>query len=130
MHLDIGQKAEDLRNVLQLRPVELEVLPRGEMAIALVKPLADQRQLPHLPRGERAIGNGDAQHIGVELEIEAILQAQRTELIIRKRAIQPPFHLIGKLGDPFAHEALVKFVIAIHGSRPCKFGLLAEVRAH
>ena len=36
MHLDIGQSAENVGRVLELDPVELDVLARGEMAVALV----------------------------------------------------------------------------------------------
>jgi hypothetical protein len=32
MHLDIGELFQDCRDILQARPIELEVLPGGEMA--------------------------------------------------------------------------------------------------
>ena len=72
--------------VLELDPVELDVLPRGEMAVAAVILLGDLGELAHLPRRQRAIGNGDAQHIGVELQIEAVHQPQRPELVLGQRA--------------------------------------------
>ena len=36
VHLDPGELGEDLRNVLEARPVELDVLPGGEVAVAAV----------------------------------------------------------------------------------------------
>jgi hypothetical protein len=77
VHLDIGEQVENVGDVAQLRPVELEISARGEMAVAAVIALADQRELAHLLRGKRAVGHRDPQHIGVELQIDAVLQAQR-----------------------------------------------------
>jgi hypothetical protein len=37
---------------------------------------------------EHAVGNGDAQHRAVPLDVEAILQAQRTQLVDRQLAGQ------------------------------------------
>ena len=37
MHLDVGERAQDLGHVDQLHPVELQILPRGEMAVAAVE---------------------------------------------------------------------------------------------
>ena len=34
MHLDFGQRRQDVGSVLKLDPVELHVLPGGEMAVA------------------------------------------------------------------------------------------------
>ncbi len=116
VHLDIGEKVEDIGHVLELGPVELEILPRGEMAVAAIVAVADQRELPHLPRGERAVGNGDAQHIGVQLQVEAVLQAQRLELILRQRAVEAPFHLRPELAHALAHEARIEFVIPVHAA--------------
>ena len=44
VHLDVGQRVEDVRHVAQLRPVELDVLPRGEVPVALVPALGDHRR--------------------------------------------------------------------------------------
>ena len=77
MHLDLGQRVEDVGHVAQLRPVELDVLPGGEMAVAVVPAVGDHRQLAQLPRVQRAVGDRDAQHVGVELQIEAVHQPQR-----------------------------------------------------
>ena len=70
----------------QRRPVILKVLPGGEMGITAVIFAGDVPQHPHLRRAERAIRDCHPQHIGVQLQIEAILQPQRTELIFAQLA--------------------------------------------
>src|SRR5262249_21936064 len=67
MHLDVGERAQDLRNVDQLHPVELEILPRSEVAIAAIPAATDHGKLAELAWAKHAIGNGDAQHISVQL---------------------------------------------------------------
>ena len=69
VHLDRRQLGKNVGRILQLDPVILDVLPGGEMAIALVILARDMGEHVHLLRIERAIGNGDAQHIGVQLQI-------------------------------------------------------------
>ena len=44
------------------------------MAVALVVFARDVGQHAQLPRRKRAVGNGDAQHVGVKLEIESVHQ--------------------------------------------------------
>jgi cyanate lyase len=39
-------------------------------------------ELAHLPAVERAIGDGDAQHVGVKLQIDAVHQPQGLERIL------------------------------------------------
>ena len=82
VHFHIGQRRKNGGHILQHRPVVLDVLARGEMAIALVIGVSDHCQLPHLARRKRAVGNGHAQHIGVQLQIEAVHQAQRAKFIL------------------------------------------------
>ena len=45
--------------------------------------------------GQRAIGHGDAQHIGVQLQIEAVHQPERLELIFGQLAGEAACHLTG-----------------------------------
>jgi hypothetical protein len=52
------------------------------MPVATVIGLGDMGELAHLLRRQRAIGDGDAQHIGVKLQVEAVHQPQRPELIL------------------------------------------------
>ena len=113
VHVHFGQFAQDGGSVFQLDPVELEVLARGEVAVALVVFTADLGQLAELRRGQDAVGNGDAQHIGVKLEIQAVHQAQRLELVFRQFTGQTARHLFAELLHTLGDEAAVKIVIAI-----------------
>ena len=82
MHFDGRQLSENVGCVGQFDPVILQVLARREVAITAVIFLRDLTQLAHLPGRQRAIGDGDAQHIGVQLQIKAVHQPQRLELIL------------------------------------------------
>jgi len=84
VHFDRGQIQQNVRRIGQCRPVILNVLPGREMAVAAIIFPGDVRQHAHLAAREGAIGHGHPQHIGVELEIEAVHQAQRLELIFRQ----------------------------------------------
>ena len=44
VHIMLGQPVEDIRHALQLNPVELDVLPGGEVPVAPVMDLGDMRQ--------------------------------------------------------------------------------------
>ena len=72
MHLDLGERGEDVGDVDELDPVELKILPRGEVAVAAIEAPADHGELAQLARAQHAIGNGDAEHIGVQLEVEPV----------------------------------------------------------
>src|SRR6185369_3066259 len=61
VHVDFGQVAEDVRAVLDLRPVELAVVAGGEMAVAAVVGAGDESQLAQLGGVHHAVGHGDAQ---------------------------------------------------------------------
>ena len=50
VHLDAGEFFENLRNVFQRRPVELDILARGEMAVTLVVAARDMGELAQLAR--------------------------------------------------------------------------------
>ena len=118
VHLDLGQIAEDRRQVRQGRPIVLDVRPRREMAVALVIGAGDMGQPPHLPTVERSIGNGDPQHIGVKLQIDPVHQPQRLELVLGQGAGGAARHLVGKLRHPLTHQGVVELVIAIHQPTP------------
>src|SRR5690606_443875 len=103
---------------LQRRPVELQVLSGCEVAVSFVVGARNMCQHAHLPGRQRAIGNGDAQHVGVELEIDAVHQPEWLELRLRDLAGKPPFNLIAELGDAGLHEGMVEFVVAVHPDDP------------
>ena len=114
VHLDVGQMLQDVRHVGQLRPVELDVLARGEVAEAAVVAPRDVGQLAHLLGRQHAIGHGDAQHVGVQLQIEAVLQAQRAELVLGQLAGDAARDLAAELIDPLLDDGGVEFVVTIH----------------
>ncbi len=118
MHSGGGQIRHGVRQLLLLDPVELDVLPGGEMAVAAIIAPGHMGQGPHLRRRERAIGNGDAQHVGVQLQIDAVHQPQRLELFLAQVAGKAAQHLVAKLIDPLMQECAVEFVINIHDQFP------------
>lgn len=75
VHLHLRQALEDVRHLGQLDPVELDVLPRGEVAVAAVVVAGDAGQGAQLARRQGAVGDGHAQHVGVLLHVQAVLQA-------------------------------------------------------
>ena len=78
------------------------------MAVAAIVAARDMRQRAHLLRRQRAVGNGDAQHIGVELQIDAVHQPQRLELVFGQFAGQPARHLIAEFRDPLGDQVRSK----------------------
>ena len=114
VHLHARQIGEDVGRILQLDPVVLDVLPRGEVAVAAIVLLRDRRQHPHLTAVERAIGNRHAQHVGVQLQVEAVHQPQRLELVFAQLACQPAFALVAKLGHAGIDHGLVVLVVGVH----------------
>ena len=114
MHFDAGELGQNVGHVHQLGPVELQVLARGEMAVALVVFARDMGQHAHLLGRQRAVRHGDAQHIGVKLQIEPVHQPQRLELVFVQLAFQPALHLIAELVHALAHERGIELVISIH----------------
>ena len=115
VHLDLGQFGQDVGHVLQPEPVELDVLARGDVAVALVVAPRNPRQGAHLPGREGAVGNGDPQHVGVELQIEPVQQAQGAELVLREFAAQAPGDLAAELRNPLEDQRPVEFVVSVHG---------------
>ena len=105
---------EDVRHVLQRDPVELQVLARGEVAVVAVVGARDEGELAHLARRQRAVGDGDAQHVGVQLQVDAVHQPQRLELVLGQLAGEAARHLVAELRDAFLDEAAVELVVAIH----------------
>ncbi len=96
------------------RPVELDVLPRREMAVASVILAGDLGERPKLRRRDETIGNRDPQHRRMLLDIEAVLQAQRAKLVLGQFAAQESLRLVAKLRHPPGYEGRVEFVVAVH----------------
>ena len=81
--------------------------------IAIVAP-RHMRQHAHLRGRQRAVGNGDAQHVGVQLQINAVHQPQRPEFVFGQFAGQPARDLIAELGDALGHQRPIEFVVKVH----------------
>ena len=94
-----------------LRPVELDVLARGEVAVAAVVLARDVRQHAQLRRRQQAVGNRHAQHRRVALDVQAVLQAQRAELVFGQLAGEKAPRLVAELRDAFVDDALVVVVV-------------------
>ena len=84
------------------------------MAIAAIVAARDPGQRAHLLRRQRAVGNGDAEHIGVQLQIDAVLQPQHLELVLGEFAGEAALHLVTKFGDAFVDQGAIEFVICVH----------------
>ena len=120
MHLDARQFLQQIAAFFQLDPVILDILPRGEMAVIAVIFARDVRQHPHLAAVERAVRNGNAQHIGVQLQIEAVHQPQRLELVLGHFARKATLHLIAEIGNAGIDDRLIIIVIFIHIRSPSR----------
>ena len=84
------------------------------MAVAAVVAPRHVRQHAHLLRRQRAVGDRDPQHVGVELQIDAVHQAQELELVLGQLAGEAAAHLVAKLGDALVDQRLIEFVVAVH----------------
>ncbi|MNN03387.1 hypothetical protein D3C81_1160750 [compost metagenome] len=116
MHLDLSQVLEDVGHLLQFDPVELDVLTGGEMPVAAIIVAGDARQGAHLAGTEGAVRDRHTQHVGVFLQVQAVLQAQWQELFFTQFASHETLHLIAKLRHALEHQRTVILVILIHGS--------------
>ena len=74
MHLDLGQCIENIGQIHQLRPVELNILSGGEVAVAFIPPVGDVGECEHLSTIQRPVRNRNAKHISVQLQINSIHQ--------------------------------------------------------
>ena len=115
---DVGERLDDVRRLLELDPVVLDVLARREVAEVLVVLARDVREAAHLLRRQRAVRHVDAQHVGVQLQIEAVHEPQRPELVLGELAREPPLHLAAKLRGALGDELCVEFIVSIHRLLP------------
>ena len=118
VHFDLCQFCEQIGAFLQLDPVILDILPRGEMPVTAVIFARDMRQDMHLAAVQSAIRHSDAQHIGVELQIKAVHQPQRFELVLGHFARQATPYLVAEFLDAGVDDGLVVVIVFIHRSIP------------
>ncbi|MBA7473738.1 hypothetical protein ES707_09082 [subsurface metagenome] len=118
MDADIGEIGQRVRQVGQLDPVILDVLPRGEMAVTAIVAPRDMREAAQLLGGQRAVGNGDAEHVRVQLQVNAVLQAQHLEFVLGELAGKAALHLVAEFGDALVEQRAVEFVVCVHDREP------------
>ena len=123
MHVDLGQGRQRVGRVLELDPVELQVLARREMAVAAVVLARDVGELAQLARRQRAVGDGDAQHVGMELQVEAVGQPERLELLLGELARDAAAHLVAELLDALADQRAVVVVVLVEMSWAVEMGV-------
>ena len=109
------QVGEEARGVLQRQPVDLEVVPGGEVPVAPAIGGGGLGQGTQLSAGDQTIGDGDAQHGTVTLDIQAILQAQGAQVIGAQLTGQVTLELVAQLGHPPLDQLLVVCVVLVHG---------------
>ena len=131
VHLHGGQLCQDVRNVLECRPVVLDVLAGTDVGVALVVVTGDLRQYADLACVQLAIGHCDTQHGRKTLDIQAVLQAQRAEFFFAQLTGQVAAGLIPELLDAVLDDPLVVLVVYVHISpvSGCR-QLFARTAAH
>ena len=94
----------------------------GQALLAWLKPFedftyrmqGDWQSLATKCAVERAIGDRDAQHVGVQLQVDPIHQAQRLEFVLRQGAVDAAFHLSAKLSVAFRQKCGIEVIVLIH----------------
>src|SRR5258705_14741 len=89
VHFHFGKLDQHVGDLRKLRPVQLQILPRGEVAVAAIVFARDGAELPQLAGRQCAVRYGDGEHVGVELQIEPVHQAKRLEIVPGKRSREP-----------------------------------------
>jgi len=108
--------------ILELDPVELDVLPGGEMTVIAVIDSPHMGEHAQLGGRQRAVRDGDPQHIGMQLQIDAVHEPQRLEFLFRQFARDAPRHLAAKLGYPLGHQGAIELVVDVHAYNPAVTG--------
>src|SRR5471030_1962422 len=121
VHLHLGKFRQDLGCVIQRGPVELDVLARGEVTVTLIVGSSYVRKPSQLRRRNEAIGDRHAQHRRVALDVEAVLQPQRAEVVLRQLAGKVAARLVAELTYALVHDALVDFVVLVHVLCPARW---------
>lgn len=107
--------------VLQLRPVELDVLARCEVTVTFVVLFGNVGQGAHLAGIKRAVGNSNPQHVAVQLQVKSVHEAERLELFFCELADQPPLRLPAELLDPLVDKGLIEFIVTVHNALPLRW---------
>jgi hypothetical protein len=109
------QLRKDQRGVLQGQPIELEVVPGGEVPVPPAVGLGHLGQGAQLVTGEQAIGDRNPQHGPVAQDIESVEQAQGPQVLGTQGAGAVTPELIAQLGHSRVHQLLIVGVVVVHG---------------
>ena len=110
VHVDLGERVHHVGALVKRDPVELQVLARREVPVAAVVLARNQSQRAQLLRRQQSVGNRDPQHRRMALDVPAVLQPQRAELVVAQLAGEVALQLVAVLGRALAHDR-------IHGGR-------------
>jgi hypothetical protein len=69
VHLHGRELGKDVRHVLDLGPVELDVLPRAEVPVSAIPAACDFGQRPQLAGGQEPVWNCNAKHRRMPLNV-------------------------------------------------------------
>ena len=98
----------------KLDPIELNVLPGGEMPIAAIIASRHMGKHAQLRGRKRAVGDGDPQHIGMQLQIDAVHQPQRLEFLFAQLAAETTLHLVAEVAHALGDKGPVEVVEEVH----------------
>ncbi len=114
VHFDGCQVCEDVGHILELGPVELDVLAGREVAVGAVIATRHLSQHAQLVGAQQPVRYGDAQHRRMALDVQSVAQAQGSELVFRELAREETLRLVAKLRNPLIDERLVDTVVPVH----------------
>jgi hypothetical protein len=117
VHLHCRKVFEDVGHVFELRPVVLDVLTGAEVPVAAVVALRNEREHAKLPGGQDPIRNGHSQHRRMALDVQAVLKAQRAELVLGQFAGEKAVRLIAKLPHALVDDPLIDHIVLVHDPR-------------
>ncbi len=115
MHLHRGEMLQDIGNIGQVRPVQLQILAGREVTVAAIVATGHLAQLAQLARAQQSIRDRDAQHRRVPLDIETVTQAYGLELIFGELTGEETPRLVTEFRDTLVHEGLIQVIISVHG---------------
>jgi hypothetical protein len=114
VHVDLGQLVHRIGGARQRDPVVLQVLPGGEVAPALVELARDAGQLVQLAGVEFAIRHGHPQHRCMALDVPAVLQPQRLEVVVGQLTAEVALQLVAELRGAGMHKLAVEIGVGVH----------------
>src|SRR5690606_32328512 len=82
VHAVPGQGLQDVRGALDGRPVELDVLAGGEVAVAAVELARHPGEHAQLAGTQDAVRDGHAQHGRVKLKVQPVHEPKGAELVL------------------------------------------------